>query len=817
MKLFIMAFFAIGLCFAPHFLSAQTTTGKISGKVTDENGIAVEGATVSLIRLNDSTIVTYELTLKDGSFNMGISSTGTFRIKVTSVGKMPYQSEEITIDSQHLVISLTQIFMQTAAKALNEVVIVSQTPFLEHKVDRTIVNVDALISNAGTTALDVLEKLPGVNIDQSGAISFHGKTGVTVYIDDKPTYLSGSDLENYLRSMPSSMLSQIELMTNPPAKYDAAGTAGIINIKTKKIKVAGFNLGFNLSLRQSRYATTNNSLDFNYRKNKVNIFGAFGYTLSNGFNDVDINRQYFYNGGQPSSAFSQKSYIHTTGSGYTAKLGVDIYASENTTFGVLLNGVLRSPNENNNSSGQLFDAAGHPDSSILSQNNDQRKFKNGSANLNYKHTFKKDGPEISANLDYLAFATNDNQLFLNQTTNLAGTSVTNDQLNGNLPATIHIYSAKADYSAPIVGGWKLEAGAKSSFTNTDNQANYFNIVGGNALPNYDNTNHFLYKETINAGYLNLNRDFKRLSVQAGLRLENTNSHGHQLGNIQKPDSAFNRNYTSLFPTLYLLYKLDTVGDNQLKITYGRRIERPYYQDLNPFISPLDKYTFYMGNPYLLPSYSANIELGYIYKDRISTTLTYTDIRNRVTETIDIRNGIYYDQPGNIGSTKLYDWNVDASFDLASWFNLQLSGDVYHISSVSNFYTGTLNTNSTSVAGQAVLQFKLKNGWNLQTDGKYQTKQSDAQFTLAAKGRINIAASKKLSPLTTLKLSISDLLRTNINQGDIESLYETKANFRNLSDTRAVLLTLSMRFGKSVAGQRKHDQTGAGDENDRVKN
>jgi hypothetical protein len=811
-----MAFLALWLCFVSNFVKAQTLSGKITGRVIDENRSAVDGATVSLGRITDSVTIKYELAAVDGSFNFDIKD-GSYYLLITAIGKQAYKSEIINVDAQNMRVTLPAIIMHPAIMALQEVVVNAKTPFLEHKIDRTIVNVDALISNAGTTALDVLEKSPGVNIDQGGTISFHGKTGVTIYIDDKPTYLSGSDLENYLRSMPSSMLSQIELMTNPPAKYDAAGTSGIINIKTKKIKVKGFNLGMSLSLRQSRYTTTNNSFDFNYRKDKVNVFGTFGYTLTNKFNDIDINRQYFYNGGQPSGSFSQKSYIRNIGNGYSSKLGMDIYASEKTTIGVLLNGVIRSPNENNNSYGQLFNATGEPDSAVISRNKEQREFKNGSANLNYKHIFKKDGPVISANVDYLAFSTDNNQLFRNQTATAAGTSISNDRLNGNLPAAIHIYSANADYSALTASGWKLEAGAKSSYTNTNNLANYFNTLADNAVPDYDKSNHFLYKEAINAGYLNLNKDFKRLSVQAGVRLENTNSSGHQLGNIQKPDSAFNRNYGSLFPTLYLLYKLDTLGDHQLKLTYGRRIERPYYQDLNPFISPLDKYTFYIGNPYLLPSYSGNVELGYIYKDRITVTLNYIDIRDRVTETIEIRNGYYYDRPGNIGSTKLYDLNVDAGFEPTDWFNIDFSGDVWHTRSLSKFYTGILDNNSTNYSIQAMLQFKLKNGWSLQTDGKYQSKQSDAQFLAAAKGRWNVAAAKVLSPRTTLKLSINDLLYTNINQGAIGNLYQTKASFRTLSDTRAVQFTLSMRFGKSVSGQRKHNQTGAGDENDRVKN
>lgn len=816
MKLLIMAFLAIGLCFAPDFLFAQTISGKISGKVADKNRQPVYGATVSLMRLKDSVTVKYELAAEDGVFNFSVSDAGLYRILISSIGKLPYKSEGIAVDVQHQLMDLKTITMQTAANTLKEVVVTSKKAFLEQKIDRAVVNVDALISNAGTTALEVLEKSPGVTIDQAGQISFHGKSGVAIYVDDKPTYLSGSDLENYLRSMPSSTLSQIELMTNPPAKYDAAGTAGIINIKTKKTKVKGFNLGVSLGLRQSRYTATNNSMDFNYRKDKVNVFGTFAYTFSNGFNDIDIDRSYFYNAGQPSGAFTQNSYIRTKSSGYNAKLGMDLHSSENTTIGVLFNGIIRSPDEFNNSKGQLLNAAGQADSSIVSKNKELGKFKNGSANLNYKHTFKKDGPEITANLDYLAFATGNNQTFLNQSQATAG-SVSIDQLNGNLPAAIHIYSAKADYSHPLSDGWKLESGVKSSYTNTDNQANYFNIVNGIALTDNDKTNHFLYREAINAGYINLNKDFKRLSVQAGLRLENTDSRGHQLGNAQKPDSAFNRNYTGLFPTIYLLYKLDTLGDHQLKMTYGRRIERPYYQDLNPFISPLDKYTFYTGNPYLLPSYSGNFELGYIYKDRISVTMTYTDIRDRSTETIEIRNGYYFSRPGNISSTKLYDLNADASFDPASWFSLELSGDVWQIRQASAFYTGTLNSRNTSFSGQAVLQFKLKKGWTLQTDGKYQSKQTDAQFTLAAKGRLNIAASKTLSPRTTLKLSINDLLFTNINQGAINNLYQTNASFRTLKDSRAALLTLSMRFGKSVKDQRKHNQTGAGEESDRVKN
>jgi hypothetical protein len=817
MKLFFMAFFATGLCFAQIFVNAQSIRGRIAGTVVDESGRSIKDATVSILRFTDSVAIKYELTAADGAFNFQELQLGSYRIGLSFTGKQAYRSPRIDLNAHDFSITLPVITMRGDTRQLQEVTVASKKRFLEQKIDRTVVNVDALISNAGTTALDVLEKSPGVNVSEGGAISLHGKAGVAIYIDDKPSYLAGADLKNYLRSMPSSLLSQIELMTNPPAKYDAAGTAGIINIKTKKSKVQGFNLGMNLSVRQSRYTETNNSMDFNYRQNKVNVFGTLAYTLRNSFNDVDISRAYFYNSGQRSGSFQQNSFIRRRGDGYKATLGLDFFRSEQTTLGVLLTGLLRSPDNQNDSQGQLYDAAGEPDSSIRSLNQENGKFKNGTVNVNYKHTFRRDGPEITTNLDYLGFATNNEQDFLNNNYSAAGVHTSTDRLHGNLPASIQIYSAKVDYSQPLSTGWKLEAGLKSSYTKADNQANYTNILAGVAVPDYDKTNHFLYKETNNAAYLNLTRDFRRLSVQAGIRMEHTGSNGHQLGNEVKSDSTFNRNYTSLFPTVYLLYKLDTAGNHQLKLAYGRRIDRPYYQDLNPFLSPLDKYTYYTGNPYLRPSYSGNYELAYIYKDRITVTMNYMDISNRVTETIEIRNGYYFDKPGNIGRTKIYDLNVDAGFDPATWFSLQVSADVWQIRQKSDFYTGTLANHSMSFSGQALLQFKLNKGWTLQTDGKFQAKQTDAQFLIAARGRLNAAVSKTLSSRATLKLSVSDLLNTNINKGDIRNLYQTQANFRTLSDSRAALMTLSMRFGKSVTGQRKHKETGAAEESDRVKN
>lgn len=812
-----MVILTVRACFVLNSGFAQGLTNQIAGKLIDSNQQPIEAATISLIRDKDTIVIKTASSVANGSFIFDNLKQGQYRLIVTSVGFTKYYSGEIAIDARHQHIKLGEIQLKLASTSLKEVVVTSQKSFTEQKIDRTVVNVDALISNAGTTALEVLEKSPGVQVDENGGISLRGQAGVVIFIDDKPTYLLGSDLQNYLRSLPSSTLDKIEIMTNPPAKYDAAGNAGIINIRTKKRKIKGFNLGLNLSARQAKNTSSNSGVDFNYRKDKINIFGNLGFITRNSYNDVNIYRRYLLNDGSTSSVFSQDSYIKRLGYGFSSTLGTDFYASEKTTWGIVLTGILRYPETQTSSRGGLQNATGNPDSSLLSNNTAKELFKNGGVNLNYRHQFKKAGSDISANLDYLGYHTNTDQDFTNVNYSPTGVLTSQDHAIGALPSQIRIYAVKADYTQSLVSKWKMEAGLKASYTKTDNIANYFNVINNLTSTDYNRTNHFNYKENINAAYLNMSKEFKRLSIQAGIRLENTSSIGHQLGNALKPDSSFKRNYTNLFPTVFILYKLDSAGVHQVKFNYGRRIDRPYFQDLNPFITQIDKFTYYVGNPYLKPSFSDKVELGYTLKNQLGVTFSFSDTKDDGNETIQIINGIYYSKPANIGRIKTGAISLNGSFDPAKWFSLQLNGQLSHVHSVSEFYTGLLDTKGTSVYLQGLFQFKLGNDWNLQWDGNYQSRQTSNQFVIGSKGRLNAGLSKKLTSQATIKLSISDILCTNINRGTINNLYLTNANFRTIGDSRAVLLSLSLRFGKNVSDQRKHNETGANEEQGRVKN
>jgi len=703
-----------------------------------------------------------------------------------------------------------------SAKALKPATVTAHRPLVEQLTDRTVINVDALISAAGSTVLDLLGMSPGVQADVNGDIRLQGKSGVKIYIDDKPTYLSGEDLANYLRSLPSSSIDRIELMPNPPAKYDAAGNGGVINIRTKRIREKGFNGNANLAYIQGRYGRTNNSLNGNYRRDKLNIAANLGYTRFSNFNDISLNRYFDQSITGISPDFTQTAFIRRRSQSYNARLSIDYYSSKATTAGLVLSGLLSPGNNHTTNTSRLSDLQGHPDSFIVADNHDRRRFENIGINGNYRHVFDRKGRELTVDLDYLTYQTRLDQQFVNTSFYPNGILYDSSLSTGHLPATIRIESAKTDYAQPLPGGIRLNTGLKTSYTRTDNLASYFNIADQMPQPDYDKTNHFIYRENINAAYINAAKDFSRLSLQLGLRFENTIARGHQLGNAVKPDSSFNRSYNGLFPTFFVLYKLDSSGKQQLSFNYGRRLNRPYYADLNPFLSPLDKFTFNIGNPFLLPTYSNNFELSYTIKN-ITARLYYTYISDKIDGLVQIINGYYYSQPGNLGNTYVKGFEIDAGFDPAKWLNLHLYTRFFAQRTVSGFYTGTLDTKGDEYFIRPILTVRPGRDWTLQMDGYYQSRMTSEQFVDAPKKAVNIALSKKLSANATLKLTVSDIFYTVSNSWTIDHLNGAEADYRSVNDSRNVVLFFSYHFGKAITGLRKHETNGAQREQDRVRN
>ncbi|WP_296148395.1 outer membrane beta-barrel protein [uncultured Flavobacterium sp.] len=802
------------LCSATLF--AQTS-GKISGKIKDSNQLPIEAAVVSLLLAADNSLVKTQFSDADGSFEFADLKQNNYKITIEYLGFKKYQSESIYLLKEAVVLPEIQL-QNSEASTLNEVAIEKKKAFVERKIDRTVVNVDAMISNAGTDAMEVLEKSPGIIVEENGTIKIKGKSGVMVFIDDKPTYLSGADLEVYLKSLPASTLDQIEIMTNPPAQYDAAGSAGVINIKTKKSKSKGFNGSLTSRISQGKRMHVRNGLNLNYTDNKVRVFGNINRADQKFVNDLDIFRRYKNEDGSTKTLFDQNTIMEEKVETTNAKIGMDYYASEKTTFGINFTGLVKSGRETKDGKSILKNAFGALDSTIVADNRERNKFKNGGVNLNFRHDFDSLGRKITMDADFLRYENDIAQSFKNYIFQPDNSLSEQDELIGNLPSNINIYTFKTDYVHPFKKGGKLEAGYKISYSKTDNIADYANVIDAVSIPNYDSSNHFKYDETINALYLNYSREFKRFGIQTGLRLENTISEGNQLGNILKPASKFKRDYTNLFPTVYLSYKLDSIANNQLVLSYGKRINRPYFQDLNPFLSPLDKFTYYSGNPYLNPSFSHNLEFTYNYKTLFSTTLSYAKTKDEINETIEISDGIYYSRPGNIGKSQIWSLNINSDIPITDWLSANIYSEVTNTNYKSQLYTERLDVSGTFWFISALNRLKFANGWSAEFGGRYMTDMESAQFTAGARGAVNLAAQKKiLSGKGSLKLAFNDIFYTNINTGTINNLRLTDANYRNKGDIRFIALTFTYGFGKSFESKKTHDETGSESEQNRVKN
>ncbi|WP_291133169.1 outer membrane beta-barrel family protein [Flavobacterium sp. UBA7682] len=807
----------VAFLFLSGILNAQTNFS-ITGKLIDKDQKPGIGIQITLLQAKDNSIVKIEISDNDGNFSFSNLNENDYKLLVEDIGFKRYQSEIISLNAANPNRNLPPISLTTNdLNKLDEVVITKKKPFVENKIDRTVVNVDAFITAAGGDAMDILEKSPGISVDQNGTITFKGKSGVQVFIDDKPTYLSGAELEAYLKSLPASTLDKIELMTNPPAKYDAAGGAGIINIVSKRSKTKGFNGNLTSRVSQGKRSGNRQGLNFNYMNNKIRLFGNIGFAEQNPINDLFIFRKFKDNSGNATSLFYQNSFIDTKVQSKNARIGLDYYLSDKTTIGLGLSGILRNNNQNSDVRSEITDANSVLDSSIIAYNKQKQKFKNGGITLNFRHELDSLGQRLTVDVDYLKYDTAVKQTFNNYIYQPDNTLSSQDELKGDLPSDIDIYSLKSDYTLPMKNGSTFEAGYKVSYTKTDNIADYRDVINNEEIPNYATSNHFKYDEIINAAYVNFSTNYKRFSFQTGLRVENTESKGNQLGNIEQPASKFKRNYTNLFPTVYVQYKLDSIGDNSLVINYGRRINRPYFQDLNPFVSPLDRFTFYSGNPFLNPSFANNYELSYRYKSIFSTTLSYGASTDDIYETIEINDGIYYSRPGNIGKSEFFSLNASLQLELNKWWSTNIYNEVTHTRYKSKLYTEDLESSGTFWSININNSFKFQKGWSAELSGNYHTDIISAQFVILSRSSINIGVQKKiLQDKATIKLSGNDIFYSNLNNGIIRNLQNTEANWRNKLDSRFVALTFTYSFGKSFAPKKQYDANGAESEKNRVK-
>jgi iron complex outermembrane receptor protein len=707
----------LSLCLVLLAFSAMAqNAGKISGTIV-KNEKPADGATISLLRAKDSATVKLSAANNDGVFVFENIPYGNYLLSVTAVGTRKAWSSPIELSSAASTVQVPSISLVPVSKDLGDVTVTAKRPLIEQRIDRTIVNVESSITNIGTSALEVLEKAPGVTVDRDGNISLKGKEGVLIMVDGRPTQLSGADLTNLLRSMNSSQLDQIEIMTNPPARYDAAGTSGIINIKTKKTITAGFNGSANLAYSQGRYPKTNEGFNFNYRNAKLNLFTNLSHNYQKRFGVISIDRNILdADNSTVLKIFNQETNRLNTGNNFNTKFGADFFLNKQTTLGAVVNFNSRNGSSTNPNITRISNASKQLQTITKALVNNEEDGTNISANLNFRRILDKKGKEITSDIDYISYST-DNGLFMeNSYTDAAGNPFSkSDTLTGLLPQDIDVYSARVDYVHPLKKDSKFEAGIKSSVVRTDNNANYDSIQYGQVRHDYNRSNHFVYEENINAAYLNLSTPLsKKISAQFGLRLENTNAKGRQ----KTTNENFDRHYTQLFPTAYFQYKAN--ANNNFGANFGRRVRRPSYQSLNPFIQFLDRYTYGQGNPNLKPSTSSVIELSHTWKNKITTTLNYTIVKDIIASTIQQKGEEAYNTPANVASERNAGISVNANTPITKWWTSNINANVNYDKYKGDIDNAPINIKATTFNVQVSQQFKITKKFTAELNGLYRS-------------------------------------------------------------------------------------------------
>jgi iron complex outermembrane receptor protein len=802
------------LFFPAGFVAAQPSgvkTDRLILPVVNENQESVPFATIELLRSQDSALVRTGITDSSGIAVFEQLKAGHYFFKVSATGYPLSFSAPVSWPSADGQEMLSPMVLTANTTSLQGVTVVAKKPFIQQLPGKTIVNVDAAITNAGTTAMEVLEKSPGVTVDKDGNISLKGRSGVLIMIDNKPAYVTGTDLVNLLNGMSSTQIDVIELMTNPSAQYDAAGNAGIINIRTKKTKQKGFNGTLNVAYGQGRYYKNNNGLVLNYRNGDWNIYLNYSVNVNKGYTDLYALRRYFKTDGSVDLLLDQPSRFTANARNHTVRTGVDYSLNKKTTLGFALTGISSARKGAGNNTASWKDADGITDSVILTTNSSRNTWKNIGANFNLRYTINAQ-QDLTADADILKYDLYTRQAFQN---NLNAPGGYEEAYRGNLPSTIDIVAAKADYTYRLPKEMKWDAGWKSSFISTDNTADYTVYDGVSWKEDLGKSNRFLYTENIHAVYTNFEKKAKRLTMQAGLRYERTDYKANQFGNSAQKDSSFSRHYSSLFPSASFNFEADSI--HQFMFSAGRRIDRPAFQKLNPFLYIINKYTYQRGNSLIRPQYTWNLEFSHLYKRILTTTISYGVTKDYFSQLfLSNPDGTMIYTEGNFSRMRNFNASLSATFHPLRWWTFTGQATL-------NYKTieGILWTDYKTTINQYIFdwnnQFKMNKGWSAELTGFYITRhQNDIQEILEPFGQLSAGIAKQaFKNKGTFRLTFRDIFYSQKMEG-LTQFQQADEYFLLKRDSRVVTLGFTWRFGKTFKAATKRTG-GANDEMQRVGN
>lgn len=784
---------------------------KISGLLSDEKGHRMEYATITLVKATDSSLVRGTLTAVTGVYLFNQIPSGRYMVKAIAMGYLTAVSVAFDVSAEHPVFTVPDLILQISSNSLSNITITAMRPTVERKIDRTVMNVENSVLAAGNSAMEILARAPGVTIDKDDNISLNGKAGVNVMINDKMTYLSAAQLSILLRSTDGTTVKTIELMTNPSAKYDASGNAGIINIKLKKNMQDGTSGSVTLGAGYGKHGRENGTFTLNHKEGKLNIFGSVSH--SDVKNETDISQQRVVtDSGGGKTYFDQHALTGRLYHNNSYRVGADLNTGTGNILGFLANGYFNSSGSTGNSLtniGQQPDLINSYQNQLSTIGSQSRNF---SLNLNDKLKLDTAGQELSFDVDYSRFNYHANAQYNTDFYLPEGTTVMSPVLlREQTPSVITIHSAKLDYTLPLSKALKLEAGGKFSDVKTANNLEAQRAVNGTYMNDSTLSNRFIYEEKIAAGYTNLSATFHNTSIQAGLRAEHTTSEG----NLINTGEDVKRRYINFFPSLFINQKIN--DKNEVGLSYSKRIDRPGYDNLNPFIYYLDQYTYSKGNPFLNPQYTNKFELNYTLNHSMNVGLGYSHSYNYLTNVslTDAVSKITVATTLNLKNQNFYNVNLNTPYTLTKWWKGNVNAVAYYSSFKSDSLLGGLyNRGQVSFHLNASQNFQVAKNYRAELMTNYDSPFIYGIYHFNHNVYNDLGISHAFNDKkANLKLSVSDIFNTS-------RTYLT-SNFQanNITlcqkpETRITRLTFTYNFGNTNIKAHQHT-SGADNEKSRV--
>jgi ferric enterobactin receptor len=812
--------------FAVLLLAAGTVQAQsrasLMGTVSSAAGAPIEFATITLHRAADSTVVKTEFSDSQGAFRLDAPAGARYRLSAAQVGFDRYWSAPFELPAAGL--SLPAISLaNSAATTLKEVTVTARKPLFERQADRTVVNVEGSTLAAGNTTLDVLGRSPGVTVDGNDNLGLRGRQGLLVLLDGKRVPMTGTELADMLRALPADQLKSIELITNPPAKYDAQGSAGIIAINLKKDQRLGTNGSLTASYGRGEYGKFGTGLTLNHRRKNLNLFGSYNFADRHGFQALTIHRDFYkdttYRDRAPEKVFAGSSdqdnrmLVHTRS--HSWKAGLDYNLGERTTVGLTVNGLANTLEQDGRNSSALYLADGSLQDRYQSTNTRNIDAPNAAANLNFKHTFADTTGtrELSADADYARYTTSRQQAL---DTRYEFARPNARLLSGDQSGELSIQSVKADYSQPLPHKMQLEAGVKASRVSTDNDVRFVNTVEGVSTVDPNQTNRFRYDENIGAAYLTISLNTPTLTLSAGLRGEQTIAEGRQDVKQEGVNANFTRNYFQLFPSAGLKKTLSK--NHELALSLSRRIDRPGYGQLNPFRSWIDATTFGSGNPDLRPQTSYNVELTHTFKQKYSAGLAYSNTSSPIigaVQPVSANSRFVVSRDINLTTQHTYTFTFTAPVEPAKWWSIYNNLVVNYSRFVGELAGTSLNRGRPSFSLSSNSTFVLGHGWGADLSANYDSRQVYGFFEFNPQGQLAAGIQKSVwGKKGSFKLNVSDAFYT-LKTRATSSYDNYVERFYQRFDSRVATLSFTYRFGNDKLAPTRRRAGGAEDEKRRA--